>query len=228
MFTLIVGVYVDDLIVTGSSEEKVNEFKNMTQKVFDMSDLGKLSYYLGIEVHQGNDGIKIGQAAYANKILKSVGMDDCNESKYPMEPKLVLTKNEGGESVNATDYRRLIGSLRYLLYTRPDLSYSVGVVSRYMESPKVAHLKAVKQILRYVKGTINHGLMYKRGGDGKLIGFSDSSHNMDRDDGKGTTGVAFYLSGNLITWCSQKQRTVALSSCESEFMEATSAACQAL
>ena len=86
----------------------------------------------------------------------------------------------------------------------------------------------MKNILRYVKGTVHYGLIYKKGGNGKLIGYSDSSHGMDRNDGKGTTGTVFYLSGNPITWCSQKQRTVALSSCESEFMAATSAACQAL
>ena len=130
--------------------------------------------------------------------------------------------------MNATEYRRLIGSLRYLIHTRPDLGYSVGVVSRYMESPKESHLKAVKQILRYVKGTVNYGLKYKKGGDGKVIGYSDSSHGMDQDDRRGTTGTVFYYSGNPITWSSQKQSTVALSSCEAEFMAATSAACQSL
>lgn len=165
---------------------------------------------------------------YAKKLLTAAGMADCNEAKYPMEPKLSLTKNEDEATVDATKFRSLIGSLRYLIHTRPDLSYSVGVVSRYMESPRESHLKAVKHILRYVKGTIKHGLVYRQGGDGNLVGYSDSSHGMDRDDGKGTTGMAFYLSGNLVTWSSQKQRTVALSSCESEFMAATSAACQAL
>ncbi|KAI3736061.1 hypothetical protein L6452_15593 [Arctium lappa] len=225
---LIVGVYVDDLIVTGTSEEQVAAFKKQMQKVFDMSDLGKLSYYLGIEVQQGRNNIMISQAGYARKILQESGMADCNPSKCPMEPKLNLTKDEKGVPVNATRYRRLIGSLRYLIHTRPDLGYPVGVVSRYMESPRESHLQAVKQILRYIKGTVNHGLVYRQGGNGELVGYNDNNHGMDRDDGKGTTGMAFYFSGNLITWCSQKQRTVALSSCESEFMAATSAACQAL
>ncbi|KAJ0941493.1 putative RNA-directed DNA polymerase [Helianthus annuus] len=225
---LIVGVYVDDLIVTGADETKIKEFKEKMKKVFDMSDLGKLSYYLGIEVEQSEKVIVLKQTRYAKKILKSAGMLECNPSKWPMEPKLHLTKDEKGEAVNPTIYRRLIGSLRYLLHTRPDLSYSVGVVSKYMQAPKVCHFLAVKQILRYIKGTVGYGLKYERGGDGNLIGFSDSSHGMDLDDRRSTTGTVFYHANNPVTWSSQKQRTVALSSCEAEFMAASAAACQAL
>ncbi|XP_035844452.1 secreted RxLR effector protein 161-like [Helianthus annuus] len=122
-------------------------------------------------------------------------------------------------------YRRLIGSLRYLLHTRPDLSYSVGVVSRFMEVPKESHLTAVKHIIRYIKGTIQNGLKYQSGGDGKLVGFSDSSFGTDIQDRRGTTGTVFYLSNNIVTWSSQKQRTVALSTCEAKFMAATTAVC---
>lgn len=225
---LIVGVYVDDLIVTGTNEEEVAVFKKQMQKVFDMTDLGKLSYYLGIEVLQDNESITISQSGYAKKILQAAGMGDCNSAKYPMEPGFGLTKDEGGVPVNATEYRSLVGSLRYLTHTRPDLGYSVGVVSRYMESPKESHLKAVKHILRYIKGTIKYGLVYRKGGDRKLVGFSDSSNGMDLDDRKGTTGTIFYFSGKPITWSSQKQHTVSLSSCEAEFIAATMAACQAL
>ncbi|KAI3824783.1 hypothetical protein L1987_06254 [Smallanthus sonchifolius] len=225
---LIVGVYVDDLIVTGSNEKAIYDFKGRMMKVFDMSDLGLLSYYLGIEVEQRKDGISLKQSGYAKKILNAVGMLDCNPSKWPMEPKLQLTKDENGEAVNPTDYRRLIGSLRYLLHTRPDLGYSTGVLSRFMEKPRISHFKAMKQVLRYVKGTVGYGLKFRRGGDGKLLGYSDSSHGLDVEDRKGTTGMVFYYSNNLVTWASQKQQTVALSSCEAEFMAATAAACQSL
>lgn len=221
-------MYVDDLIVTGTNEEEVAVFKKQMQKVFDMTDLGKLSYYLGIEVLQDNESITISQSGYAKKILQAAGMGDCSSAKYPMEPGFGLTKDEGGVPVNATEYRSLVGSLRYLTHTRPDLGYLVGVVSRYMESPKESHLKAVKHILRYIKGTIKYGLVYRKGGDRKLVGFSDSSNGMDLDDRKGTTGTIFYFSGKPITWSSQKQHTVSLSSCEVEFIAATMAACQAL
>ena len=132
------------------------------KKVFDMSDLGMLSYYLGIEVQQDGNIITISQAGYESKLLETAAMADCNPSKCPMEPKLNLTKDEKGVPVNATEYRRIIGSLRYLIHTRPYLGYPVGVVSRYMASPKESHLKAVKQILRYIKGTVNHGLVYRQ------------------------------------------------------------------
>ncbi|KAD6453893.1 hypothetical protein E3N88_08599 [Mikania micrantha] len=225
---LIVGIYVDDLIVTGSCEKDINEFKKKMKDVFEMSDLGKLSYYLGLEVTQTEGGITLKQGRYANKILEATGMSNCNAAKYPMEPKMQLHKDENGKDVNPTEYRKVVGSLRYLIHTRPDLSYSVGVVSKYMQSPKESHYAAVKHILRYLKNTIDYGIKYHGGGDGKLIGYSDSSFGSDLDDRRGTTGMAFYFSGNLITWCSQKQKTVALSSCEAEFMAATSAACQAL
>ncbi|KAF5794275.1 putative RNA-directed DNA polymerase [Helianthus annuus] len=225
---LIVGVYVDDLLVTGSNHKEVTIFKAQMMKEYEMSDLGLLSYYLGIEVEQSEGSMTISQTSYAKRIIEAAGMGDCNAAMYPMEPKLKLTKDEDGESVNETQFRSLVGSLRYLLHTRPDLAFSVGVVSRFMQTPKVSHLKALKQILRYVKGTLNYGLKYKKGGDGEVTGYSDSSHGKDVMDRRSTTGTVFYFSGNPITWSSQKQRTVTLSSCEAEFIAATTAACQAL
>ncbi|GJU03010.1 putative RNA-directed DNA polymerase [Tanacetum coccineum] len=151
--TLIIGVYVDDIIVTGSSEKQVQDFKVRMNSIFDMSDLGKLNYYLGIEVKQEENSIIIKQENYARKILEEAGMSNCNPAKWPMDPKLQLTKDEGGKEVDPTKYRRIIGSLRYLINTRPDLSYSVGVVSKFMQSPRESHYAAVKKILRYLKGT---------------------------------------------------------------------------
>lgn len=227
--TLIVGVYVDDLIVTGSCPSSLSLYKQQMKERFDMSDLGHLSYYLGLEVEQEAGCIKLKQTAYAKRILQQFGMEDCNPNKYPMEPKLKLRKNQEGEATDPTHYRRIIGSLRYLTHTRPDLAYCVGLMSRYMEKPKVEHLQAVKQILRYVKGTTEFGLRYERRSEGEeLCGYTDSNLAGDVDDRKSTSGMAYYYNNNLITWASQKQKTVALSSCEAEFMAATSAACQAL
>ncbi|GJR68716.1 zinc finger, CCHC-type containing protein [Tanacetum coccineum] len=113
--TLIIGVYVDDIIVTGSSEKQIQEFKVRMNSIFEMSDLGKLNYYLGIEVKEEENGIIIKQESYARKILEEAGMSKCNPVKWPMDPKLQLTKDEGGKEVDPTKYRRIIGSLRYLL-----------------------------------------------------------------------------------------------------------------
>lgn len=114
-----------------------------------------------------------------------------------------------------------------MVHTRPDIAFSVGMVSRFMERPTALHMSAVKRILRYVKGTLEYGLVYTRGkGNYLLAGYSDSDLGGDVEDRKNTGGMAFYLDESLITWVSQKQRCVALSSCDAEFMAATAAACQ--
>ena len=226
---IILGVYVDDLIVTGEDPAEIKEFKEQMTKEFEMSDLGLLSYYLGIEVGQYRDFTIVKQTGYAKKVLDQFGMGKCNATKFPMDPGTKLHSDKGGHPVNATEYRRVIGCLRYLLHTRPDLAYSVGIASRFMEKPTMMHMNAIKQILKYLKGTVELGLVYTQGGSEELLmGYSDSDVGGDLVGRRSTAGMAFYLGESLITWCSQKQKTVALSSCEAEFMAATYAAMQAL
>ncbi|KAI3516558.1 hypothetical protein L1887_15477 [Cichorium endivia] len=227
--TLIIGVYVDDLLVTGSSPNDVKEFKKEMNAKFEMSDLGLLTYYLGIEVSQHENCITLKQEAYARNLLEKTRMLECNPTKSPMEHKTKLTKDGDGDLVNPTEYRSIVGGLRYLTNTRPDLSFAVGVVSRFMEKPTMAHLQVVKGIPRYIKGTLDHGLAYTKGEEQVTItGYSDSDLANDVIDRKSTGGMAFYLNGNLVSWSSQKQRCVALSSCEAEFMAATTTACQGI
>lgn len=222
--TLIVGVYVDDLIVTGTSAREIKEFKHQM-----MRDLGLLAYYLDIEVEQREQCITLKQSSYAKKILLRVGMSERNPSKFPMEQKLKLGKDEGGEVVNPTEYRSIIGSLRYLTHTQSDLAYAVGMVSRYMEKPTKLHLQAVKQTLRYVQGAIDFGLVYTKGRiNEKLVGYTDSNIAGDTDDRKSISDMAFYFCGNLIAWASQKQKSVALSSCEAEFMAVMATVCEGI
>ena len=144
---LLVAVYVEDLLVTGSSLDVIQNFKDEMATKFEMSDLGKLTYYLGIEVTQLKDGIIFHQERYANKILEEAGMSDCNMVHIPMDPSLKLSKAPQEEEINEKDFRRKIGCLRYLIHTRPDLSHCVGVLSRYMHSPRVSHGVALKQVL---------------------------------------------------------------------------------
>ncbi|GKA65283.1 zinc finger, CCHC-type containing protein [Tanacetum coccineum] len=190
--TLLIGVYVDDLIITGTPKKEIDKFKAQMEEKFEMSDLGLLAYYLGIEVTQTNGDISIKQSAYASKILKEAGMIDCNETLIPMDPGTRLTKITEGTMVNSTEYRSLIGCLRYLLHTRPDLSYSVGLLSRSMQEPREQHMKAIRQVLRYVKGTKDYGITYKHNGGNKIHGYSDSSYGVNTTEGKGTTGIIFY------------------------------------
>jgi transposase InsO family protein len=225
---IILGVYVDDLIITGTSGQEIESFKSQMKETFRMSDLGLLSYYLGIEVKQMKGEVILSQEGFAYKILKECGMSDCNLTKTPMEARLRLRKDSNSELVDQNRYRSIVGSLRYLLHTRPDLAYSVGIVSRFMECPRSEHMAAVKQILRYIKGSIALGCVYKRTLDNhlSLTGFTDSDLAGDLDDRKSTTGVMFFLGDNLISWFSRKQKVVALSSCEAEYIAAAAGACQ--
>jgi hypothetical protein len=147
---LVIGVYVDDLAITGSSKQGILKVKEEMTAMFKMSDLGLLDYFLGIEVKQKGDGFVLSQASYARKILEKVGMVDCNSCKIPMEPKIRLSKENSSPLVDATSYIGQVGSLRYLVNTRPDLTFLVGYVSRFMQELSVDHLAAVKHILRYI------------------------------------------------------------------------------
>nr|AAX95066.1 retrotransposon protein, putative, unclassified [Oryza sativa Japonica Group]ABA91624.1 retrotransposon protein, putative, unclassified [Oryza sativa Japonica Group] len=224
---LVVGVYINDLIITGGHSGELMQFKEEMKGTFQMSDLGLLKYYLGLEVNQSEDGITVCQSAYAQKILEVAGMAGSNPSLTPMETRLKLSKSSTAPAVDATDYRRIVGSLRYLVNLRPDLAYYVGYVSRFMEKPTVEHLAAVKRVLRYIASTIGYGCHYMRKKEAaSLVGFSDSDLAGDLDTRKSTSGVFFFLGDNPITWQSQKQKVVALSSCEAEYIAATTVACQ--
>jgi hypothetical protein len=132
---LLAGVYVDDLVITGRNNADIEAFKVQMKSLFSMSDLRLLSYYLGIEVKKTPQGIYLNQCAYASRILEKCGMQNCNSSQTPMEPRLKLSKMSKAPAVDCTYYRSVVGSLRYLLHTRPDLCYSIEIVSRYMEKP---------------------------------------------------------------------------------------------
>jgi hypothetical protein len=155
---LVVGVYVDDLIITGSDRDNIRSFNEEMAAAFKMSDLVLLHYYLGIEVKQSASGISFSQGAYAMKILERSDMTGCNPCHLPMEARLKLSKQSTQPLVNATAYRSIVGSLRYLVNTHLDLAFVVGYVSHFLESQE-DHLAAVKKILRYVSDTCNWGLL---------------------------------------------------------------------
>jgi hypothetical protein len=184
--------------------------------------------YLGIEVHQSDSGITLRQTAYTKSIVELAGLTNCNPALTPMEERLKLSRDSTTEEVDATLYRRLVGSLRYLGHTRSDLAYSVGYVSRFLQRPTTEHEQAVKRIVRYVAGTLYHGLYYPRcPGEAHLVGYCDSDHAGDIDTSKSTSGILFF-SKCLISWQSVKQQVVAMSSCEAEYIAASTASTQAL
>ncbi|XP_066392135.1 secreted RxLR effector protein 161-like [Miscanthus floridulus] len=144
-----------------------------------------------------------------------------------MEPHLKLSKKSTAPAVDTTAYRSIIGSLWYLVNTRPDLAYSVGYVSRFMEKPTTEHLANVKRVLRYIAGTLDYGCYYTRKEkDVHLVEFRNSDHARDIDSRRSFFGVLYFLGKNVITWYSQKQKVMALSTCEAKYIAGTTAACQ--
>ncbi|WVZ90550.1 hypothetical protein U9M48_036842 [Paspalum notatum var. saurae] len=190
---LLVGVYVDYLLIMGEQPMEIEAFKVETKKLFKMSDLGPPSYYLGIEVKQGRRGIELHRSAYAIKLLDKASMGRCNACTTPMEVGPKLSKNGTSPVVDATP-------LRYLLHTRPELLFVVGYLSRFIAEPRMEHMAAMKRVLRYIKGTADYGLFCTNGGDKlELVGYGDGDMAGDVDDRKSTTGVIFFLGQNPVT-----------------------------
>lgn len=238
---LLVSLYVDDLIYTGDDEHMCTNFKSSMQKEFEMTDLGKMKFFLGVEVYQNKGGIHLCQKKYAKEVLERFNMWNCNAVKNPIVPGTVLSKL-GSKNVDATLYKQLVGCLMYLTVTRPDLMFVVCLISRYMADPKEEHMMIAKRVLRYLKGTLDFGVYYKKStnvnllgytdshytgdeNDRNLLGYTDSDYARDIDDRKSTSGYVFLLSGAAICWSSRKQGIVTLSSTEAEYVAATACAC---
>ncbi|XP_058743191.1 uncharacterized mitochondrial protein AtMg00810-like [Vicia villosa] len=223
---LIVCVYVDDLIYNGNDMPMFQEFKTMMMKEFAMTDLRKMRYFLGIEVLQGCNGIFVGKKKYIKNMLNKFDMSNCNPVKSLIVPGSMLLKEDKGVKVDTTLFKQLVGGLMYLTATRPDIAYSVSLISRFMEEPKKSHFLAAKRILRYLQGTQNLGIFYKVGGNEELIAYTDSDYAGDLDDRKSTSGYAFLLGGGVISWVSKKQPVVSLSTTKEEFIAVALCACQ--
>ncbi|GKV18362.1 hypothetical protein SLEP1_g28758 [Rubroshorea leprosula] len=225
---MLVCLYVDDLIFIGNNANMFEEFKKAMTQEFEMTDIGLMSYYLGIEVKQNEDGIFISQEAYAKKVLEKFEMENCKSVSTPIGCGTRLSKYDESTKVDPSLYRSLVGNLRYLTCTRPDILYGVGLVSRYMEAPTSTHMKVAKRVLRYIKSTVDYGLTYSFSTNFQLYGYSDSDWGGDVDDQKSTTDFLFFLGDTAFTWCSKKQPIVTLSTCEAEFVSAASCVCHAI
>jgi hypothetical protein len=214
------------MIYTGNLE--LTNFKHAMQSEFEMTDLGIMKYFLGIEVDQSTKGIFVYQKKYAADIIKRFYMEECNPAETPIPLGTKLSKKDEGPIVDSTLYKILVGSLLYLTTTRPDIMYAASLVSRFMESPKDSHWKMVKRILRYVAGTLNFLLWYTKSYSNQLSGYTDSDFAGSLDDRKSTSGHVFQLGTNLISWASKKKPIVSISSTEIEYVATTSASCQAV
>ena len=224
----LISVYVDDLIITGNACKLIEEIKNQLSHVFEMKDLGELHYCLGLEVSREPGNTLITQSKYTREILKRFNMIECKETSTPLEQNVKLCSDDGIKEVNGTMYRQLVGSLNYLTTTKPDIAYSVSILSQFMAKPCESHWKAAKKVLRYLKGTLNFGIMYTDEFDVELAGYSDSDWAGNPDDRKSTTGYVFNIGSRQISWSSKKQPTISLSSTEAEYKALCSATCEAI
>ena len=225
---ILVQIYVDDIIFGSTDEKLCKKFANLMKSQYEMSMMGELTYFLGLQVKQVKEGIFINQTKYIYDLLKKFDLLDCKEAKTPMPTatKLELSPNE--KSVDISNYRGMVGSLLYLTASRPDIMFSTCLCARFQSNPKESHLIAIKRIFRYLKGTPNLGIWYPKDSGFDLIGYSDADFAGCKIDRKSTTGTCQFLGDRLISWFSKKQNSVSTSTAEAEYIAAGSCCAQLL
>uniref|UniRef100_A0A803NGJ8 Integrase catalytic domain-containing protein n=1 Tax=Cannabis sativa TaxID=3483 RepID=A0A803NGJ8_CANSA len=218
----IILVYVDDILITGSDPNVITSIVSKLNQEFSLKDLGKLSYFQGIEVNDTPEGIILTQTKYKKDLLCKAKMQGAKPNSTPMTSGLRLSAFGSDPVEDIQLYRSIVGALQYLTITRPEIAFSVNKVCQFMHNPLQVHWLAVKRILRYVSGSLNHGLHLKRSNFLELQAYCDADWATDPDDRRSTSGFAVFLGPNLITWQSKKQHTISRSSTEAEYMSLAS------
>ena len=221
-------VYVDDIIVTGDDVKEKQVLSQSLAKEFEIKALGRLKYFLGIEVAHSRQGIFISQQKYVTDLLKETGKTACKPASTPIDPNMKLGTAEEDAAVDREMFQRLVGKLIYLSHTRPDIAYAVSVISQFMHNPKEVHLQAAHRILQYLKGNPGKGILFKRNGGLVLEAYTDADYAGSLVDRRSTSGYCTFLGGNLVTWRSKKQNVVARSSAEAEFRAMAQGVCELL
>ncbi|GKE25486.1 retrovirus-related pol polyprotein from transposon TNT 1-94 [Tanacetum coccineum] len=213
---LLVQVYVDDIIFAASTPELCDLFAKIMCSKFKMSMMGKISFFLGLQIFQNPRGIFINQSKYALESLKKYGFDSCDPVDTPMVEKSKLDEDKEGKAVDPSHYRGMIGTLLYLTTSRPDLLYAC--VPPYQARPTEKHLHAVKRIFRYLRGTVNRGLWYLKDSSIALTSFADADHAGCQDTRRSTSGSMQFLGDRLVSWSSKRQKSAAISNTEAEYI----------
>mgnify|MGYP003481444930 FL=1 len=215
-------LYVDDGLIASTNREDAEQFLKELKETFQIS-CSEAKFFLGLEIEQENDGIKLTQKCYIKKILKRFGMENAN----PMGTPIVKNSKsiEEGKAESNFPYRSAVGALMYLMLgSRPDIAYAVGVVSRSLESPTQEDIVMVKRIFRYLQGTMSYSIRYKEGLSNDLDVYSDADHAGDLETRRSTTGVICCHAGGAVSWFSQRQASVSISTTEAEIIASSEAA----
>ncbi|XP_015160754.1 uncharacterized mitochondrial protein AtMg00810-like [Solanum tuberosum] len=235
---VIVLVYVDDLLITGSRQSLIDTTKEDLQKQFKMKDLGDLKFFLGIECARSSRGIHMSQRKYALERIAECGLGGARPVATPLEQNEKLTSVQFDECIklekkhenpilqNPSRYQRLVGRLLYLTMTRPDLSFSVQVLSQYMHSPKESHMEEALRVVRYIKEAPDLGLFMPAENTSQLLAYCDSDWGSCSETRRSVTGYLVKFGGALISWKSKKQEIVSRSSAEAEFKSMANSAAE--
>ncbi|XP_028753328.1 uncharacterized protein LOC114712935 [Neltuma alba] len=220
---VLVLVYVDDLLITGNSEDRIREVKDYLHRQFKIKDLGEIKYFLGIEIARSQKGIILSQRKYVLDLISDAGLSGCRPLSVPMGQNLKLRAFEEGKDAEKDllrepeRYRRLIGRLIYLTITRPDISFSVQVLSQFMQTPTKMHMGAALGVVRYLKQNPGLGILLSSNEDLKVSCFCDSYWGACATTRRSVTGYLLKMGDSLITWKTKKQSTVSRSSVEAEY-----------
>ena len=225
---IVTQVYVDDIIFGLTKDELAYGFSKLMQAKFEMSMIGELIHFLGLQIRQQDSGISLSQSKYAKNLVKKFSLESASSVRTPMSPNVKLIVDLLGKNVDPSLYRSMIGSLLYLTASRLDISYSVGVCARYQANPKEPHMTALKRIIKYVKIIAEFGVWYSKDTSDVLAGYSDPNWAWNADDRKSTLGGCFYVGNNLVSWMSKKQNSISLSTTEAKYITASSCYTQLL
>jgi hypothetical protein len=225
---LIVLVYVDDIIFGCNKDSLVKWFSSAMEYEFEMSMIGELSFFLGLQITQRSKGMFISQEKYLREMLKRFQMEDSKHVGTPMVTGCKLSKDDDSLDVDQSSYRSMIGNLLYIRTSHPDIMHVVGMVGRYQSTPKQSHLLAIKRIFRYLKETMTYGLWYPRNQNFQLTAYSDVDWAKCVDERKRTSGGAFFLGDSLVEWPSKKKSSISLSTTEAEYIVVATCCTQVL
>nr|GEV55507.1 ribonuclease H-like domain-containing protein [Tanacetum cinerariifolium] len=225
---ILVQVYVDDIIFGSSNLQLCREFEALMHEKFQMSAMGELNFFLGLQVLQQEDGIFLSQDKYVGDILKKFGYSDVRSSNTPMDKENPWGKDRTGKDVDLHLYRSMIGSLMYLTASRLNIMFVVCACARHQVTPKECHLHAVKRIFRHLKGYPKLDLWYPKESPFDLVAYLDSDYGGATQDCKSTTGGCQFLGRRLISWQFKKQTIMATSTTEAKYVAAASCCGQVL